>query len=69
MGTSDDVFLWVDNAAPGLSGHVWLNTVHTGSYIVLIWYYTKLRHKKTCLQGFQPGSTQTHQVCTATDVG
>ena len=39
MGTSDDVFLWVDCARPGLRGHVWLNTVHTGSYIVLIWYY------------------------------
>ena len=54
MGTSDDVFLWVDNAAPGLSGHVWLNTVHTGSYIVLIWYYSTFYYSNECLTEMRP---------------
>lgn len=37
LGSSDTMFLWLPNATPGLSGHVWVNPLDPSSYMALVW--------------------------------
>ena len=37
LGSSDALFLWLPNATPGLSGHVWVNPLDPKSFMALVW--------------------------------
>ena len=38
LGTSDTVFLWLDEPRPQLVGHVLINPVDSDAYMALLWY-------------------------------
>ena len=37
LGTSDTLFLWIDEAQPQLTGHVFVNPVDKEAYMALLW--------------------------------
>ena len=37
LGTSDTVFVWLDEPQPQLTGHVWSNPVDDDAYMALLW--------------------------------
>ena len=37
LGTSDTVFVWLDQPQPQLTGHVWPNPVDDDAYMALLW--------------------------------
>lgn len=40
LGTSDTVFLWIQQPCPALEGHVFTNPVDWEAYMALLWYDT-----------------------------
>lgn len=38
LGTSDTLFLWLDEPRPQLVGHVLINPVDSNAYMALLWY-------------------------------
>ena len=37
LGTSDTVFVWLEEAKPQLTGHVWPNPVEDDAFMALLW--------------------------------
>ena len=37
LGSSDTLFLWIDEAVPQLTGHVFVNPVDKDAYMALLW--------------------------------
>ena len=38
LGSSDTLFLWINEARPQLMGHVFVNPVDKEAYMALLWY-------------------------------
>lgn len=47
LGTSDTVFLWVQQPRPALEGHVLCNPVDWKAYMALLWSVHTLTHTHT----------------------
>uniref|UniRef100_A0AAX7V9E1 Xylulose kinase n=1 Tax=Astatotilapia calliptera TaxID=8154 RepID=A0AAX7V9E1_ASTCA len=47
LGTSDTVFLWLQQPRPALEGHVFCNPVEQQEYMALLWYTHTHTHKQT----------------------
>ena len=37
LGTSDTVFVWLDDPQPQLMGHVFVNPINEAAYMALLW--------------------------------
>ncbi len=37
LGTSDTLFLWLQDPNPSLEGHIFVNPVDTKAYMALLW--------------------------------
>ena len=37
LGTSDTVFVWLDDPRPQLMGHVFVNPINEAAYMALLW--------------------------------
>ena len=37
LGTSDTLFLWINEARPQLMGHIFVNPVDTEAFMAMLW--------------------------------